>query len=138
MNQFDFQFPVRIHFGQGCFEESLRSELQKYGQKVLFAYGGGSIKRTGLYNRVMALLKETGKKVVDFGGIMPNPTYSKVQEGAQIVRDQQIDFILAVGGGSVSDCCKIVSAQALLDEDIWDYEYQKHQMPLNFVPMVLS
>ncbi len=135
MNSFDYQFPVRIHFGKGCFEDALRKELAIYGKKVLFAYGGGSIKRTGLYDRTMALLKETGKKVVDFGGIMPNPTYLKVQEGAQIVRDQQIDFILAVGGGSVSDCCKIVSAQALLDEDIWDYEYQKHQMPLNFVPM---
>ena len=135
MNSFDYQFPVRIHFGKGCFEDALRKELAIYGKKVLFAYGGGSIKRTGLYDRTMALLKETGKKVVDFGGIMPNPTYSKVQEGAQIVRDQQIDFILAVGGGSVSDCCKIVSAQALLDEDIWAYQNEKHLMTSKFVPM---
>ena len=135
MNSFDYQFPVRIHFGKGCFEDALRKELAIYGKKVLFAYGGGSIKRTGLYDRTMALLKEAGKKVVDFGGIMPNPTYSKVQEGAQIVRDQQIDFILAVGGGSVSDCCKIVSAQALLDEDIWAYQNEKHLMTSKFVPM---
>lgn len=135
MNSFDYQFPVRIHFGKGCFEDALRKELAIYGKKVLFAYGGGSIKRTGLYDRTMALLKETGKKVVDFGGIMPNPTYSKVLEGAQIVRDQQIDFILAVGGGSVSDCCKIVSAQALLDEDIWAYQNEKHLMTSKFVPM---
>jgi alcohol dehydrogenase YqhD (iron-dependent ADH family) len=83
----------------------------------------------------MSLLHEAGKEVVEFGGIMPNPTYAKVQEGAHIVREQKIDFILAVGGGSVSDCCKIVSAQARLNEDIWNYENQKCLMPTDFVPM---
>ena len=83
----------------------------------------------------MDWLHECGKSVVDFGGIMPNPTYAKVQEGAQIVREQGIDFILAVGGGSVIDCCKIVSAQAKLDEDIWEMQYTKHQFPTKFVPM---
>lgn len=135
MNKFDYRFPIRIHFGQGCFEDSLRKELRTCGQKVLFAYGKGSIWRTGLYDRVVSLLHEAGKEVVEFGGIMPNPTYAKVQEGAHIVREQKIDFILAVGGGSVSDCCKIVSAQARLNEDIWDYENQKCLMPTDFVPM---
>jgi alcohol dehydrogenase YqhD (iron-dependent ADH family) len=101
----------------------------------MLAYGGGSLKRTGLYDRIVGILKEEGKIVIDFGGIMPNPTYAKVQEGARIVREEKVDFILAVGGGSVSDCCKIVSAQARLDEDIWDMEYGKRQLPTEFIPM---
>ena len=135
MNRFDYEFPVRIHFGQGCFEDSLRKEISKYGQTVMLAYGGGSLKRTGLYDRITAMLTEAGKIVVDFAGIMPNPTYAKVQEGARLAREKQVDFILAVGGGSVSDCCKIVSAQARLDTDIWDYEYAERKQPTDFIPM---
>ena len=135
MKRFDYEFPVRIHFGQGCFEDSLKKELQKYGKNVMLAYGGGSLKRTGLYDRIVAMLNEAGKTVTDFGGIMPNPTYAKVQEGARLAREQRVDFILAVGGGSVSDCCKIVSAQARLDSDIWDYEYVEHKVPTDFIPL---
>ena len=135
MKRFDYQFPVRIHFGQGCFEDSLKKELQKYGKRVMLAYGGGSLKRTGLYDRIVTMLNEAGKTVTDFGGIMPNPTYAKVLEGARLAREQDVDFILAVGGGSVSDCCKIVSAQARLDSDIWDYEYVEHKVPTDFIPL---
>jgi len=135
MKRFDYEFPVRIHFGQGCFEDSLKKELQKYGKRVMLAYGGGSLKRTGLYDRIVDMLGEAGKTVTDFGGIMPNPTYAKVQEGAKLAREQKVDFILAVGGGSVSDCCKIVSAQARLDSDIWDYEYVEHKVPTDFIPL---
>ena len=135
MNRFDYEYPVRIHFGQGCFEESLKKELPKYGETVMLAYGGGSLKRTGLYDRIVAILTEAGKTVVDFAGIMPNPTYAKVLEGARLAREQKVDFILAVGGGSVSDCCKIVSAQARLDADIWDYEYTAHKTPTDFTPL---
>ena len=135
MNRFDYEYPVRIHFGQGCFEESLKKELPKYGETVMLAYGGGSLKRTGLYDRFVAILTEAGKTVVDFAGIMPNPTYAKVLEGARLAREQKVDFILAVGGGSVSDCCKIVSAQAQLDSDIWDYEYTEHKTPTDFIPL---
>ena len=109
MNKFDYEFPVRIHFGQGCFEDSLKKELQKYGKNVILAYGGGSIKRTGLYDRLVKMLTEAGKTVTDFGGIMPNPTLKKVQEGQQLARETKADLILAVGGGSVSDCCKIIA-----------------------------
>lgn len=135
MKRFDYEFPVRIHFGQGCFEDSLKKELQKYGKRVMLAYGGGSLKRTRLYDRIVDMLGEAGKTVTDFGGIMPNPTYAKVQEGAKLAREQRVDFILAVGGGSVSDCCKIVSAQARLDSDIWDYEYVEHKVPTDFIPL---
>jgi len=135
MNSFNYQYPVRQHFGKGCAESAIKEEMSHAGKNVLLAYGGGSIKRTGLYGKVKGWLLECGKTVTDFGGIMPNPTYAKVQEGVQIVRDNGIDFILAVGGGSVIDCCKIVSAQARLDEDIWEMQYARHQFPTDFVPM---
>lgn len=135
MNNFNYQYPVRQHFGKGCAENALKEEMKKVGKQVLLAYGGGSIKRTGLYDKICQWLEESGKEVVDFGGIMPNPTYAKVQEGARIVRDEHIDFILAVGGGSVIDCCKIVSSQAMMDVDAWDDWYVGHNLPKEFVPM---
>ena len=135
MNNFTYQYPVRQHFGKGCAESAIKEEMKQVGKNVLLAYGGGSLKRTGLYDTLMEWLHECGKNVVNFGGILPNPTYDKVQEGAQLVRKQGIDFILAVGGGSVIDCCKIVSAQARLNEDIWDMQYMRHQFPTEFVPM---
>lgn len=135
MDRFTYQYPVRQHFGKGCAESAIKEEMTHVGKNVLLAYGGGSLKRTGLYDKIVGWLHECGKTVVDFGGIMPNPTYDKMLEGARIVSEQGIDFILAVGGGSVIDCCKIVSAQAKLDEDIWEMQYTKHQFPIEFVPM---
>lgn len=135
MNNFTYQYPVRQHFGKGCAEQALKEEMTRVGRNVLLAYGGGSLKRTGMYDTLRGWLHDCGKQVVDFGGIMPNPTYDKVQEGARLVRDCGVDFILAAGGGSVIDCCKIVSAQARLDEDIWEMQYARHQYPTAFVPM---
>ena len=135
MNSFTYQYPVRQHFGKGCAENAIKEEMKLVGRNVLLAYGGGSLKRTGLYDKMVDWLHECGKNVTDFGGIMPNPTYAKVQEGARIVREQGIDFILAVGGGSVIDCCKIVSAQAKLNEDIWEMQYTKHTLPTKFIPL---
>lgn len=135
MENFNYEYPVRQHFGKGCAEGAIKEEMKSVGQRVLLAYGGGSLKRTGLYDKIRTWLAECGKQVTDFGGIMPNPTYAKVQEGARLVRENHIDFILAVGGGSVIDCCKIVSAQALLDEDIWDMQYTKKKYPTDFIPM---
>ena len=135
MNDFIYQYPVKQYFGKGCAEDAIKTELKNVGDNVLLAYGGGSLKRTGLYDKLRRWLEEAGKNVTDFDGIMPNPTYAKVQEGAQLVRENYIDFILAVGGGSVIDCCKIVSAQAKLDEDIWDMWYVGHRLPTEFIPM---
>lgn len=135
MDNFTYQYPVRQHFGKGCAENAIKEEMTRTGKNVLLAYGGGSLKRTGLYDKIRNWLNECGKTVTDFGGIMPNPTYGKVQEGARLVREHRIDFILAVGGGSVIDCCKIVSAQARLDEDIWEMQYDRHLFPTEFVPM---
>ena len=127
MDRFTYQYPVRQHFGKGCAESAIKEEMNRIaGNNVLLAYGGGSLKRTGMYDKIVGWLHECGKTVTDFGGIMPNPTYAKVQKGAKMVREQGIDFILAVGGGSVIDCCKIVSAQAKLDEDIWEMQYAKN------------
>ena len=135
MNDFIYQYPVKQYFGKGCAEDAIKTELKNVGDNVLLAYGGGSLKRTGLYDKLRRWLEEAGKNVTDFDGIMPNPTYAKVQEGAQLVRENNIDFILAVGGGSVIDCCKIVSAQAKLDEDIWDMWYVIDRLPTEFIPM---
>ncbi len=135
MNNFTFQYPVRQHFGKGGAESAIKEEMNHTGTNVLLAYGGSSLKRTGLYDKIQGWLHECGKNVFDFGGIMPNPTYAMVQEGAKMVRQHNIDFILAVGGGSVIDCCKIVAAQAKLDADIWEMQYANHLFPTEFLPM---
>lgn len=135
MNTFIYSYPVKVYFGEGAAKTNLPAELSKVGPNVLLAYGGGSIKKNGVYDELMALLTAAGKTVTEFSGIMSNPTYAKVQEGAALARENHIDFILAVGGGSVIDCCKIVSVQAKLEEDIWELEYGKHGLPTEFIPM---
>ena len=125
MNSFTFKYPVKQYFGKGCLETALNTEMPKMGDKVMLAFVAGSLMRSGLYVRIRKMLEAAGKTVVDFSGIMPNPTYAKVQEGAKIARENNVDFILAVGGGSVIDCCKIVSIQAKTDEDIWSMQYGK-------------
>lgn len=135
MNKFTFSYPTKVYFGERSAMQALQAELGKVGENVMLAYGGGSIKKNGVYDEMRALLTQAGKKVVDFSGIMSNPTYTKVQEGAALVREQHVDFILAVGGGSVIDCCKVISAQAVLDEDIWDMEYGKGKFPTAGIPM---
>ena len=135
MENFVFSYPTKNYFGKEAAKQALNAELPKYGKNVLLAYGGGSIKRNGIYDEVMALLQEQGKEVTEFQGIMSNPTYAKVQEGVKLCRDHKIDFILAVGGGSVSDCCKAVSAQAKLTSDLYDYEYQEKKIPQDGIPM---
>ena len=135
MNSFTYSYPVKVHFGDKVAADSLRTELKKYGRNVLFAYGGGAIKRVGIYDEIIAVLKEADKNIIEFSGIMPNPTYAKVQEGSRLAKENKVDFILAVGGGSVIDCCKIVSAQAKLGEDIWNFEYGKGGQPTEFIPM---
>lgn len=135
MNQFTYSYPTKVYFGEGAAKQALPQELDKYGKTVMLAYGGGSVKKNGIYDELKALLEAAGKEVVDFSGIMPNPTYAKVQEGAQLAKEKGVDFILAVGGGSVVDCCKVVSAQAMLDEDIWDMEYSSGKFPTTGIPM---
>lgn len=135
MNEFTFSYPIKVYFGQRAAVKAFAAELPKVGKNVMLAYGGGSVKQNGVYDEIKNLLVQFGKEVVDFSGIMPNPTYAKVQEGADLVRKHHVDFILAVGGGSVIDCCKVVSAQAKLDEDIWNMEYDAHKFPSEGIPM---
>lgn len=135
MQSFVYSYPTKVYFGQGAARQALEAELSHYGPNVLLAYGGGSVKRTGVYDALAAQLKAAGKTVTDFGGIMSNPTYAKVQEGAKLAREHNIDLILAVGGGSVIDCCKIVAAQAKTDEDVWEMEFTRHCFPAEVIPM---
>ncbi len=135
MNNFIFENKTRVYFGKGGVKEHLGGLLRNYGETVMRAYGGGSIKRSGVYDEIMGILHAAGKRVVEFDGIMPNPTYAKVQVGAKLARENHVDLILAVGGGSVSDCCKVISAQANLDEDIWEMQYTKHTLPTKFIPL---
>lgn len=135
MNKFTYSYPTKVYFGQKIVKKAFDEELPKVGKTIMLAYGGGSIKENGIYDEMITLLKKAGKEIVEFYGIMPNPTYAKVQEGAALVRERQVDFILAVGGGSVIDCCKVISAQAVLDEDIWELEYNKGRFPASGIPI---
>lgn len=135
MNNFTYSYPMKVYFGEDAAKQAIEAELGRFGKTVMLAYGGGSIKESGIYEEMTTLLQAAGKEIVDFSGIMPNPTYAKVQEGAALVREHNVDFILAVGGGSVIDCCKVISAQAVLDEDIWDMEYKKGAIPTKGIPM---
>ena len=135
MQKFVYEYATKVFFGEGAAKEHLAGAVSGYGDNVLLAWGGGSVKKNGIYDEVRSILENTGKKVTDFGGIMPNPTYAKVQEGAALARENKIDFILAVGGGSVIDCCKIVAAQAKTDRDLWEMEMTEHQFPAEAIPM---
>ena len=127
MKQFIYCYPTKVYFGDSAFEEMLKAEAEKMGEVVMLAYGGGSIKKTGLYDEITGALKKAGKRIVDFSGIMSNPTYAKVKEGIALAKKENVDFILAAGGGSVLDCCKIISAGAKTNEDIWTMQYEQHK-----------
>ena len=135
MKDFIFENKTKVYFGKGTVGQHLGSLLGNYGETVMLAYGGGSIKKNGVYDEIMGILNAAGKRVVEFSGIMSNPTYAKGQEGAKLARENRVDLILAVGGGSVSDCCKVISAQANLNEDIWEMQYTKHTLPTKFIPL---
>ena len=135
MKEFVYEYPTKVYFGEGAAKEHLAGAVAAYGKNVMLAYGGGSVKKNGIYDEIKGILEGAGKKVIDFSGIMSNPTYAKVQEGAALAKKENIDFILAVGGGSVVDCCKIVAAQALTDRDLWEMEMTGHQFPTEALPL---
>ena len=118
--KYDFTFynPTRIHFGKNAMEH-LPEELANFGDSVLLLYGKNAIKKIGLYDEVIKILNACGKKVTELGGIKPNPSYSQVLEGARLVRENKVDLILAVGGGSVVDCAKAISVSAYTEGDPW-------------------
>lgn len=113
---YTYENPCRVHFGPNALDD-LPGELAKFGPKVLLTYGGGSIKRSGLYDRVIAALGAAGKTVVEVPGVMSNPTADKLREGARVARENDVDLILAVGGGSTIDYAKGVSVSAWTEGD---------------------
>lgn len=122
LGDFSYCNPTRLYFGENSLD-NLSKELTKYGNKVMLTYGGGSIKKSGLYDKVVAILKESGKEIFEDPGVMPNPTVEKLYEGCKIAKENDVDLILAVGGGSVCDYSKAVSVSAWCDEDPWDKYY---------------
>lgn len=122
LGTFTYSNSTRLHFGKDSLE-ALKEELPKYGDNVQLVYGGGSIKKNGLYDTVVAMLEEAGKNVFEDAGVMPNPTVEKLYEGCGIAYANDVDLILAVGGGSVCDYAKAVSVSAHSDEDPWEKYY---------------
>ncbi|AYA77781.1 NADH-dependent alcohol dehydrogenase [Bacillus sp. Y1] len=119
MKNFSYRNPTKLIFGKGQIEE-LRNELPKYGSKVLLVYGGGSIKRNGLYEEVQTILASLSAEVFELSGVEPNPRLSSVQKGINMARENHVDFILAVGGGSVLDCVKAIAVGVPYQGDVWD------------------
>lgn len=124
MRKFEFYNPTKLIFGQGTLE-ALKTEVPKYGKNVLLMYGGGSIKRSGLYDKVVAELSSIGATVTELSGVEPNPRLSTVHKGVELCREHNIIMVLAVGGGSVLDCAKAVAVGAKYDGDMWDFVERK-------------
>ncbi len=128
LGDFTYHNPCRVHFGPNALDE-LPSELAEYGPKVLLTYGGGSIKRNGVYDKVVSALEAAGKTVFEVPGVMSNPTADKLREGAKVARENDVDLILAVGGGSTIDYAKGVSVSAWTEGDPWEHLYLRMEEP---------
>ena len=122
LGNFTYSNPTKLYFGDKALE-NLKTELNNYGQNIMLVYGGGSIKKNGIYQQVIDILKECNKTVFEDPGVMPNPTVEKLYAGCKIAKDNNVDLILAVGGGSVCDYSKAVSVSAYCEEDPWDKYY---------------
>lgn len=122
LGNFCYSNPTKLYFGEDSLN-FLGDELKKYGETVMLVYGGGSIKKTGIYDDVLKILKENNKTVIEVSGVMPNPTVDKLYEGAKVAKENKVDLILAVGGGSVVDYSKAVSVSAYCEEDPWEKYY---------------
>ena len=129
LGNFTYCNPTRLYFGKDSLE-NLEDELKKYGKNVVLIYGGGSIKKNGIYDKVIAILRESGKNVAEISGVMPNPTLKKLLEGVETARAHKADFLLAVGGGSVCDYAKAVSVSVNCEGDIWDKYFVKFFEPV--------
>ena len=128
LGNFSYCNPTKLYFGEDSLHY-LDTELPKYGQNVVLIYGGGSIKKSGLYDEVVKILQDNGKNVAEIAGVMPNPTVAKLYEGVEIARNHHADFLLAVGGGSVCDYAKAVSVSVHCQEDPWEKYYLRFEEP---------
>ncbi len=118
MQAFTYHIPTKIHFGKGQLVHL--TELSESGHSVLLVYGGGSIKKSGLYEEAMQLLHQAGLQVTELSGVEPNPRIESVRDGVACCKEQKLDMVLAIGGGSVIDCAKVIAAGACYDGDPWD------------------
>ena len=128
LGNFEYCNPTKLYFGEDSLQY-LNIELPKYGENVVLVYGGGSIKKNGIYDDVLELLEKNGKNVTEISGVMPNPTLEKLYEGVEIARNHHADLLLAVGGGSVCDYAKAVSVSVYCDENPWEKYYLKFEEP---------
>ena len=128
LGDFTYSNPTRLYFGKNALD-GLAKELANYGKNILLTYGGGSIKKSGIYDSVVAVLKSAGKNIIELPGVMANPTSEKLIEGAKLARENNVDLILAVGGGSICDYSKAVSVSAYYDGDPWDKYFLKMEEP---------
>lgn len=128
MNNFIYEIPTKIYFGENQLQGNLSQEIKKYGNKVLLVYGGGTIKKIGLYQEIIKELQDFNMEVYEFSGIEPNPRHTSINKAASICKEKDIDVILGVGGGSVIDSCKIIAAGRYYDGDIWDFLTKKAEI----------
>ena len=131
VKDFVYQMPVKVYFGKNSVKRYLKDELKHYGKNIMLAYGRESIKRNGIYDEVIEVLGECGKNIIDFPGISANPTYEKVLDGIKLYKENNVDLILAIGGGSVIDCCKVICSGTEINEDIWEAQLEKGVIPEN-------
>lgn len=128
LGNFTYHNPTKLHFGPNALD-NLASELANYGKNVQLIYGGGSIKKNGIYDQVVTILKAAGKEIFEDGGVMPNPTTDKLREGCRIARENQVDLLLSVGGGSCCDYAKAVAASVFCREDPWEKYFLREEQP---------
>ncbi len=128
LGNFEYCNPTKLYFGEESLDY-LNVELPKYGKNVALVYGGGSIKKNGIYSEVVKILQDNGKDVAEIAGVMPNPTVAKLYEGVEIARKHNVDLLLAVGGGSVCDYAKAVSVSVNCDEDPWNKYFLRSEEP---------
>ena len=142
MNNYTYYNPTKLYFGPNQIEEHLGSVVKSYGSKVLFMYGFGSIKKNGVYDKVMKSLAEAGVEVAEFQGVEPNPQYTTVNRATDVCKEHDCDVVLAVGGGSVIDAAKVVTQAKFYDGDCWDLVTQTvsvdQGLPLIAIPTMAS
>lgn len=134
MNKFEFYNPTKIIFGENSINK-LSELIRPFGKNIMITYGGGSIKKNGIYNSVIDILKSENKNIFELSGITPNPKLDKVYEGIELCKENNIDFILAVGGGSVIDCSKAIAIGSKTDKDVWEAFYKNKENCEDAIPL---
>lgn len=134
MNKFEFYNPTKIIFGENSINK-LNELIRPFGKNIMLTYGGGSIKKNGIYNSVIDILESENKNIFELSGITPNPKLDKVYEGIKLCKENNIDFILAVGGGSVIDCSKAIAVGSKIDKDVWDAFYKNKEACEDAIPL---